>query len=188
VEIDLAGRNLAFLGEHNAIADAAWSALCINGGVPGEPADVVLASFPLRASEALEVSGLLAAVRSAAGALAKRPGGGRVVFLVSAVAAMPMRRHPLFSVQMAAVLTTLRGLAMAHGPMVQVNGVGVGAVGDPVVAGEAAMLSHASMGRAGTVAEITDAVLFLCDPVNTYTTGQLLTVDGGWSAGYGRNF
>ena len=26
------------------------------------------------------------------------------------------------------------------------------------------------------------------DPLNTYTTGQMLSVDGGWTAGYGRNF
>ena len=36
--------------------------------------------------------------------------------------------------------------------------------------------------------EVVAAALFLCDPANTYTTGQLLSVDGGWTAGYARNF
>ena len=44
------------------------------------------------------------------------------------------------------------------------------------------------LGRPGPLAEVVAAVLFLCDPANTYTTGQLLAVDGGWMAGYGRNF
>ena len=34
--------------------------------------------------------------------------------------------------------------------------------------------------------EAVAAVLFFADPANTYTTGQLLAVDGGWMAGYGR--
>ena len=37
-------------------------------------------------------------------------------------------------------------------------------------------------------AEAVAAALFFCDPLNSYTTGQMLGVDGGWAAGYGRNF
>ena len=77
---------------------------------------------------------------------------------------------------------------MAFGPHLLVNAVGVGAIGEPEVARDTAMLSHAAVKRAGTIDEIVDTVLFFCDPLNTYATGQLLSVDGGWSAGYGRNF
>ncbi len=86
------------------------------------------------------------------------------------------------------MLATVRTMAMQLGPKVLVNAVGVGAVGEPLLAGDAAMLDHASVKRPASVAEITDTVLFFCDPLNTYTTGQMLSVDGGWSAGYGRNF
>lgn len=55
-------------------------------------------------------------------------------------------------------------------------------------AGDDAMLSHVPLGRAGTPADIANAVLFLLDPLNSYTTGQILAVDGGWTTGYGRNF
>jgi NAD(P)-dependent dehydrogenase (short-subunit alcohol dehydrogenase family) len=99
-----------------------------------------------------------------------------------------MRRHPDYSVQMAALFAGMRVMAMTLGPKVLVNALGVGVIGDPPIAGDPAMLSHASLGRAGTVQEIVDTVLFFCDPLNSYTTGQLLSVDGGWSAGYGRNF
>ena len=100
----------------------------------------------------------------------------------------PMRRHPDYSMQMGSMLTCMRTLAMQLGPTVLVNAIGVGAIGDPLIAGDAAMVGHASVGRAGTEQEVVDTILFLCDPANTYLTGQMLSVDGGWSAGYGRNF
>jgi NAD(P)-dependent dehydrogenase (short-subunit alcohol dehydrogenase family) len=39
------------------------------------------------------------------------------------------------------------------------------------------------MGRFARPEEIASAVLWLCDPANSYVTGQALAVDGGWSAG-----
>jgi NAD(P)-dependent dehydrogenase (short-subunit alcohol dehydrogenase family) len=83
----------------------------------------------------------------------------------------------------------MRTLAMEFGPKVLVNAVGFGLIeSETVVSGDNAMLSHTAVARPGTVAEAVAAVLFLCDPMNSYTTGQMLVVDGGWSAGYGRNF
>jgi len=121
-------------------------------------------------------------------AMAER-GAGRIVFLMSAIAGMPMRRHPRFSIENASILAGMRTLAMEFGPKVLVNAVGIGAVENTtVVSGDEAMLSHTPVGRAGSIDEAVAAVLFFCDPLNTYTTGQMLSVDGGWTAGYGRNF
>ncbi|RUU60408.1 SDR family oxidoreductase, partial [Mesorhizobium sp. M2C.T.Ca.TU.002.02.1.1] len=130
---------------------------------------------------------LYADARRAAVEMAER--GGRIVFLISAVAGMPMRRHPRFSMENASILAAMRSLAMEFGPKILVNAVGLGAVGDgAIVSGDKAMLSHTPVGRAGSVEEAVAAVLFFCDPLNSYTTGQMLGVDGGWAAGYGRNF
>jgi NAD(P)-dependent dehydrogenase (short-subunit alcohol dehydrogenase family) len=37
-------------------------------------------------------------------------------------------------------------------------------------------------GRAGSLAELNAALLFLCAPTSTYCTGQVVVVDGGWTA------
>jgi NAD(P)-dependent dehydrogenase (short-subunit alcohol dehydrogenase family) len=194
MEIDLDGAAIALDGDSNLIAEAALAALLANGGqlVEGSharEADILLMSCPLRpGTVAGDPRSLYADARKAAVTMTER-GSGRIVLLLSATAAMPMRRHPRFSMENASILAGMRTLAMEFGPKVLVNAVGVGAVEDEtMVSGDKAMLSHTPVGRAGSIEEAVAAVLFFCDPLNTYTTGQMLGVDGGWMAGYGRNF
>ncbi len=189
IQIDLQGKSVRCIGGENTISGAATATAIANGAVVNDAVapDLLLVSLPLLPDETTDVAAALDDAVAIAGAMAAR-GSGRIVFIASAAAAMPMRRFPRFSVAMAGVLAAMRTLAMAHGPTVLVNAVGVGAVGDPLVSGDAAMLGHASVKRAGTVDEAVAAVLFFLDPMNTYTTGQMLSVDGGWQAGYGRSF
>jgi NAD(P)-dependent dehydrogenase (short-subunit alcohol dehydrogenase family) len=191
MQVDLTGTLIALHGDDNPVAAALVTALTANGATVGTPAagvpDMLILSLPLLPSAEVDAEPLIALAETVGEAMAQR-GSGRILFLMSAAAGMPMRRHPAFSRRMAGVLTTVRTLAMRHGPHVLVNAVGVGTVGEPLVAGDAAMLGHASVKRPGTIAEVVDTALFFADPLNTYTTGQMLSVDGGWSAGYGRNF
>jgi NAD(P)-dependent dehydrogenase (short-subunit alcohol dehydrogenase family) len=194
MEIDLNGAAVAFDGDSNLIAEAALAALEANGGhrVGGSharEADILLMSCPLRpGTVAGDPRSLYADARKAAVTMTER-GSGRIVFLLSVTAGVPMRRHPRFSMENASILAGMRTLAMEFGPKVLVNAVGVGAVEDEtMVSGDKAMLSHTPVGRAGSIEEAVAAVLFFCDPLNTYTTGQMLGVDGGWMVGYGRNF
>ncbi|MER8810870.1 SDR family oxidoreductase [Mesorhizobium australicum] len=194
MEIDLDGAAIALDGDSNPVAEAALAALLANGGrlVEGSharEADILLMSCPLRpGTVAGDPRALYADARKAAVTMTER-GSGRIVFLLSATAGIPMRRHPRFSMDNASILAGMRTLAMEFGPKVLVNAVGVGAVEDEtMVSGDKAMLSHTPVGRAGSIEEGVAAVLFFCDPLNTYTTGQMLCVDGGWMAGYGRNF
>jgi len=192
MRVDLRGVRIGFQGDVNPVADltivrmVANGASVMRGGTAAVP-DILLCSLPLVPVEGIVVAPLEDVAAAAGDGMVAR-GSGRIIFLLSAAAAMPMRRHPQYSMQMAVMLTLMRTLAMRLAPRVLVNAVGVGAIGDPLVAGDAAMVGHASVGRPGTIEEVADTVLFLCGPANTYLTGQMLSVDGGWSAGYGRNF
>ena len=51
------------------------------------------------------------------------------------------------------------------------------------------LLSHVPLGRPGRLQDVANAVLFFAGPDNRYVTGQILCVDGGWTAGgFFRNF
>jgi NAD(P)-dependent dehydrogenase (short-subunit alcohol dehydrogenase family) len=193
MEIDLAGATVILEGDRNLIAEASFAALIANGGRiaegPHAKPGIVLVSCPLMPESAnMDPRTIVLSVRQTAMTMAHL-GGGRIVFLLSALAGMPMRRHPEFSADMAGALASVRTLAMEFGPKVLVNAVGVGLTeAGTTISGDAAQLSHIPLGRPGSVREAVAAVLFLCDPMNSYTTGQMLSVDGGWTAGYGRNF
>ena len=118
MEIDLAGAGVALEGDINPIAEAALAALLANGGRIAESAapDILLISCPLLPETAdADVRQKLRSARRSAAAMAER-GNGRIVFLLSAIAGMPMRRHPAFSADMAGLLAGMRTLAMEFGP------------------------------------------------------------------------
>jgi len=46
----------------------------------------------------------------------------------------------------------------------------------------AALERRTPQGRLGTTEEIADAILYLCEPRAAHVTGQVLAVDGGWTA------
>jgi 3-oxoacyl-[acyl-carrier protein] reductase len=50
------------------------------------------------------------------------------------------------------------------------------------------MLAHVPLGRPGSCEEIAHATLFLAAPESSYINGAVLPVDGGWLAGYIREF
>jgi NAD(P)-dependent dehydrogenase (short-subunit alcohol dehydrogenase family) len=184
---DLAGLSFRVLGVQNSIAADVVAALVANGAIEAQTtADILLVSCPLVPNSEFEAPTLVTETE----AMFER-GGGRIVMLLSAMAATPMRRHIDYSASMAAVYSRMRGLAMRFGPTLLVNAVGCGLIrgsGNELLSGDPHMLSHLALQDAGLAADVTCAVLFLCDPLNSYTTGQILMVDGGWSAGYGRNF
>ena len=115
------------------------------------------------------------------------PEAGRHRFLVGG--AVPVKGLAAFSADQAGLASLTRTLAMDLGPAVVVNAVSVGAY-DAGDGGADAALPQPYRRRSGrrALGEIVAAVLFLADPDNSYMTGHTLNVDGGWAAGYARNF
>ena len=192
MQIDLKDKTARIEGDANPVSVALTNLLRENGAtiVTDVLPDLLILSAPLLPVDTFDWDGL-AEIASRDGALMKAHGSGRIVFLLSACAELPIRRQPEFSIRMAALHAAMRALAMALGPEVAVNAIGAGAIGASaghLLSGDVEMIGHAAVGRPGSIAEACNVALFLCDPENGYLTGQLLSADGGWTAGYGRNF
>ena len=137
----------------------------------------------------------------AAAAVMRRQGRGRVINIASIVGLVPLRLQCAYAAAKAGVVNLTKAMALELGPHgVLVNGIAPGSTltagtrqlfyGDGGEYREAAkrMLDHVPLGRPGTVDEIAVAALFLADPENSYMTGHVIVVDGGWTAGYARDF
>ncbi|MEP5517118.1 MAG: SDR family NAD(P)-dependent oxidoreductase [Bauldia litoralis] len=122
--------------------------------------------------------------RFAFAARAFAPQVARIVHVIPAAGVVPLRGDAAFSAAQAGLASLTRALAMELAPDVVVNALAIGAVDDA----DQRLVSHSPLKRAAGPAEIANAALFLADPANTYTTGHVMTVDGGWSIGYARDF
>lgn len=111
---------------------------------------------------------------------------GAIVNLVDLYAERPLAQHAVYTMAKAALAALTRALALDLAPEVRVNGVAPGAIlwpeaGKP--AGECERLVAATpLRRSGTPQEVAAAVLWLLRDA-TFTTGQILRIDGGRGLG-----
>jgi len=107
---------------------------------------------------------------------------GAIVNLVDIYAERPLREHTVYCMAKAALVMMTRSLALELAPEVRVNAVAPGAIlwseNDTSDAKQQAMLARTPLGRTGTPEEIAEAVHWLITSAS-YTTGQVITVDGG---------
>ncbi|HVU87072.1 MAG TPA: glucose 1-dehydrogenase [Pirellulales bacterium] len=128
-------------------------------------------------------------------------GGGRIVNIASVAGLVPLRLQSAFVAAKAGVVNLTRSMALELAPRgILVNCVAPGSVltqgtralfygADGTYSERAASLvAHIPVGRPGTPEEIAHAVLFLVAPEASYVNGAVLTVDGGWTAGYHREW
>ena len=126
---------------------------------------------------------------------------GRVVNISSIAGLVPLRLQSAYVAAKAGVANLTRSMALELGPDgILVNAVAPGSTltrgtealfyGDDGAYTEnaASLLSHIPLGRPGQTTEIAAAVLFLVSPDASYINGSILTVDGGWTAGYTRDW
>lgn len=107
--------------------------------------------------------------------------GGRIVNISSLGGLRPWAHHAHYCASKAGVIMLTRALAKAFAPRVTVNSVAPGVIpfGEPD-ARVTRLVAATPAGRAGTAAEIADAVIYFLAASN-FITGQVLAVDGGLS-------
>jgi pteridine reductase len=112
---------------------------------------------------------------------------GSIVNIVDVYARQALPRHSQYCISKAGLSMLTRSLADELAPAVRVNGIAPGAILWPEgneefdVGKREALLSKIPLQRLGQPEDIANAVLFLARDA-TYVTGQLVRIDGGYSA------
>lgn len=174
-----------------------------NAGVNTMAHRVTIDQFPREEWDrilAVDLTGLYEMSKAAA-AVMRQQQCGRIINIASIAGLVPLRLQCAFVAAKAGVVNLTKAMALELGPHgILVNGIAPGSTltegtrklfyGDDGMFKESVrrMLDHVPLGRPGTVDEIAVAALFLADPENSYMNGHVLTVDGGWTAGYARDF
>lgn len=140
-------------------------------------------------------------VSRAASEVMIRQKSGRIINIASVVGLVPLRLQSAYVAAKAGVANLTRSMALelaAHGVLVNAIAPGstetdgwqqwIGSADSTQQALYTRLLSHIPLGRPAKPAEIAHAALFLAAPASSYITGHVLTVDGGWTAGYSRDF
>jgi NAD(P)-dependent dehydrogenase (short-subunit alcohol dehydrogenase family) len=174
-----------------------------NAGVNTLAHRVTIDQFPREEWDRLlnvDLTGVYEVSRVAARVMRKQ-GAGRIINIASIVGLVPLRLQCAFVAAKAGVVNLTRAMALELGPHgILVNGIAPGSTltegtrqlfygeGGKFRDNVQRMLDHVPLGRPATTDEIAVAALFLADPENSYMNGHILTVDGGWTAGYARDF
>ena len=149
---------------------------------------------------AIDLTGVYEVSRAAARRMRVQR-SGRIINITSVAGLVPLRLQCAYVAAKAGVVNLTKAMALELGPHgILVNAIAPGSTltegTKKLFYGEDGkyrqsmqrMLDHVALGRPGEAAEIAAAALFLADPENSYMTGHVLVVDGGWTAGYTRDF
>ena len=179
--------------------------ILINNAGIGVPAAErkTIDQFSLQAWDALlkvDLTGVFLMSREVSRAMIVRQ-SGRIINIASVLGLVPARLQSSYIAAKAGVVNLTKAMALELAPHgVLVNAVAPGSTqtkgwekwihdaGSEAQDLHARLMSHIPLGRPGTTQEMANAVLFLAAPESSYITGHVLTVDGGWTAGYSRDF
>ena len=174
-----------------------------NAGVNTLQHRVPIDQFPLEEWERIvdvDLTGLYLVSHAVAGVM-RTQRSGRIINIASVAGLVPLRLQCAFAAAKAGVVNLGKAMAIELGCLgITVNTIAPGSIltegtkklfyGEDGKFRDAMnqLLAHIPVGRPGTVEEVAHAVLFLAAPEASYVNGAVLTVDGGWTAGYAREF
>lgn len=135
---------------------------------------------------------LRAVFRLSREALARFPQeGGAILNIASILGLIGFEASAPYSASKAAVIGLTRQMAADYGPRgVRVNAIAPGLIATPLTeqrirstpAFVDGYVRASPLERAGTPEDVAMAAVYLCSPEAAFVTGQVLAVDGGWSA------
>jgi NAD(P)-dependent dehydrogenase (short-subunit alcohol dehydrogenase family) len=174
-----------------------------NAGTNTEKHRVTIDEFPEEEWDRLiriDLTGVYL-VSKAASRVMLRQGSGRIINIASVLGLVPARLQCAYNAAKAGVAQLTRSMAIELGSRgVLTNAIAPGSIltegTQRLFYGKGAqftdkfqqMLAHIPLGRPGKPEDIAYAALYLAAPESAYVNGHILTVDGGWTAGYIRDF
>ena len=140
-------------------------------------------------------------VSRAAARIMLEQGEGRIINIASVAALVPLRLQSAFCASKAGVANLIKTMAIELGSRgVLVNSVVPGSImtegTERLFYGKNTkfrenveqLMRSIPLGHPGEVRDVAYAALYLAAPESRYVNGHLLVVDGGWTAGYIRDF
>jgi 3-oxoacyl-[acyl-carrier protein] reductase len=204
VEMDVTNQQQVETAVEQIVSEAGRLDILVNNaGVNTSKHRVPIDQFPREEWDRLvgvDLTGLYMVSKAAAQPML-RQGAGRIINITSVVGLVPLRLQCAFAAAKAGVVNLTKAMALELSPRgVLVNAIAPGSI---LTEGTKSlfygangqfsdkmqqMLAHIPLGKPGESDDIGYAALFLAAPESKYITGHILTVDGGWTAGYTREF
>lgn len=126
----------------------------------------------------------------AAGKIMLDQGAGRIINMSSQVSVVGYRDYAVYCASKGGLNQLTKALALEWSSLgVTVNAIGPTFIYTPGTAHlldrsevQKSILGRLPIGRLGTIADVAGAVIYLASPAGGLVTGELLLVDGGWTA------